>query len=324
MKYRAFGATGWNVSEVGYGAWGIGGGMWQGGTDDESMRALSLAVDSGLNFVDTALAYNFGHSERLIGKLLKVRNERVYVATKIPPKNGAWPARPGSKLKDVFPSDYIVECTEKSLKNLTVERLDLQQFHVWSDEWADRDEWKGAVEKLIREGKVRHFGISINDHQPSNGLKAAASGLIDSFQVIYNIFDQSPEDELFTFCQKKNIAVIVRVPFDEGGLTATITPETTFPANDFRNRYFRGDRKKEIVERNNRLNNLLGAEATSLPELALRFCLSHPAVSTVIPGMRTAKHVDMNCAVSDRRNLSQSTMTSLRAHRWVRSFYDAD
>jgi aryl-alcohol dehydrogenase-like predicted oxidoreductase len=324
MRYRVFGKTGWQVSEIGFGGWGIGGGWWRGGSDVEAMRALSLAVERGVNFLDTALAYNDGHSERLIANLLRERSERIYVATKIPPKNGKWPAQSGTKLNDVFQGQYVRACTEKSLKHLRVERLDLQQFHVWNDEWADQDEWKTAVEKLKHEGKIQHFGISINDHQPTNGLKAAESGLIDSFQVIYNIFDQSPHDELFAYCQKKDIAVIARVPFDEGGLTGTITPDTTFAVDDFRDEYFEGNRRVEIYERNDRLKRLLGPEAQTLPELALRFCLSHPSVSVVIPGMRTTSHVEANCSVSDGRKLSSGLREKLRGHRWVRSFYSTD
>jgi aryl-alcohol dehydrogenase-like predicted oxidoreductase len=324
MKYRAFGKTGWSVSEIGFGAWGIGGGLWRGGSDVEAARALNLAVDQGMNFVDTALAYNNGHSERLISNLIRERKERIYVATKVPPMNGKWPARPGAKLKDIFPSQYAKTCTEKSLKNLRIERLDLQQFHVWNDDWAGQDEWKTVVEKLKQEGKVHHFGISINDHQPTNGLEAAESGLIDSFQVIYNIFDQSPEDELFGYCEKKRIAIIARVPFDEGGLTGTVRPETTFQSDDFRNGYFEGDRRAEIYERNNRLKRLLGPDAQTLPELALRFCLSHPAVSVVIPGMRTTSHVEANCSASDGKTILSDLRNELKNHRWVRNFYVSD
>jgi aryl-alcohol dehydrogenase-like predicted oxidoreductase len=321
MIFRQFGKTGYTISEIGFGAWGIGGAMWQGSNDKEALIALNKAADIGVNFFDTALAYGEGHSEQLVGKMLRSRNERLFVATKIPPKNRQWPARQGVPFHEVFPQDYIIECTEKSLKNLRVDRLDLQQFHVWSDEWVDASEIWNAVEKLKREGKVAHFGISINDHQPASALKAAATGLIDSFQFIYNIFDQSPEDELLPYCQKHNIGVIVRVPFDEGGLTGRVTMETKFPEKDWRNDYFGGDRKRQVAERTEKLKMLLGAEAKTLPELALRFCLSHPAVSTVIPGMRTVAHAEMNAAVSDGKKLSGKLLAELRTHRWVRNFY---
>jgi aryl-alcohol dehydrogenase-like predicted oxidoreductase len=295
--------------------------MWQGSEDDESMRALHRAVDLGVNFIDTALAYGRGHSESLVGNLLRERKERVFVSTKIPPKNGEWPARKGSKLNEAFPREHIVKCTERSLRNLQVETIDIQQFHVWNDDWTDESEWWDAVSKLKEQGKIRFFGVSINDHQPENALRLGASGKVDTFQVIYNIFDQSPEEQLFPFCQKNNIGVIVRVPFDEGALTGSITTESTFPPGDFRDKYFRGDRKGQVVDRVDKLKQLLGTEAAVLPELALRFTLSHPAISTVIPGMRTVRNVESNCAVSVGRTLSDKLRAELKNHRWERNFY---
>jgi aryl-alcohol dehydrogenase-like predicted oxidoreductase len=321
MNYRTLGRTGLEVSEISFGAWGIGGGMWKESDDAEAMRALHKAVDLGINFIDTALAYGNGHSERLIGKFLRERKERVYIATKIPPKNQLWPARKGSPVNEAFPKAYIIECTEKSLKNLGVDCIDLQQFHVWVDEWLYQGDWQDAIQKLKEEGKIRAFGVSINDHAPETALELGKSGLANTFQVIYNIFDQSPEEELFPLCIEKKIAVIARVPFDEGSLTGKVTPETTFPDGDWRNRYFRGDRKKQVWERVQLLQKLLDGEAKSLPELALRFCLSHPAVSTVIPGMRTVNHVQTNAAVSDGRLLSDALRAELKRHAWQKNFY---
>ncbi|OGU32781.1 MAG: aldo/keto reductase [Ignavibacteria bacterium GWA2_55_11] len=323
MKYRTLGRTGFKVSEVGFGAWGIGGGLWHGSEDAASMRALEKAIDLGLTFIDTALAYNSGHSEQLISRALHGRKERVVVATKIPPKNGVWPAQPGTPIVEAFPAHYIRECTEKSLRNLDVDAIDLLQFHVWNDAWAHETEWQETVRTLKKEGYVCSWGISINDHQPRNVLKTLDTGLIDTVQVIYNVFDQSPEEELFPICQEKRIGVIVRVPLDEGGLTGAITEGTVFSASDFRARYFRGDRKQQVRERTERLKKLLGLEAATLAELALRFCLSHPAVSTVIPGMRTIVNVERNCAVSDGRALTPLMLSELKKHRWERNFYGA-
>jgi aryl-alcohol dehydrogenase-like predicted oxidoreductase len=322
MEYRSFGRTGIKVSEIGFGAWGIGGGLWQGSEDKESSRALHRAVELGVNFIDTALAYGDGHSERLIGEFLKERRPHVTVATKIPPLNREWPAKAGTRLRDAFPFEHIIQSTEKSLKNLRADRIDVQQFHVWLDEWTDDNEWKDAVNRLKEESKLRFLGISINDHQPESALKAAASGAVDSVQVIYNIFDQSPEEKLFHLCQEGGVGVIVRVPFDEGSLTGAITPDTIFPTGDFRNRYFRGDRKKQVADRVMKLRELRGKEAETLPELALRFCLHHPAVSTVIPGMRKLQHVESNCVASDARSLSLPIIEELRNHAWVRNFYE--
>jgi aryl-alcohol dehydrogenase-like predicted oxidoreductase len=322
MHYKPLGKTGIEVSEVGYGAWGIGGEMWLGAVDTESMKAMHEAADLGLNFIDTALAYGEGHSETLVGRFLKERKEQITVATKIPPKNRIWPSRPGTPLSEAFPYDHIIASTEQSLRNLNVGTIDLQQLHVWDDAWADQDEWKRAFAKLKEQGKVRHFGISINDHQASNGVLAAATGFIDTFQVIYNIFDQTPEEKLFPVCREMNLGIIARVPFDEGALTGAITPGTTFPPGDFRNNYFAGERKEEVFRRTERLKRLLGDEAGTLPELALRFCLHPPAVSTVIPGMRSIRNVRANCSVSDGRRLSDSLLAQLRGHAWEKNFYD--
>ena len=321
MKYRPFGKTGINVSEIGYGAWGIGGAMWQGATDGESMRALHKAIDLGVNFVDTALVYGDGHSEGLVGRLVKERKERIFVATKVPPKNGQWPAKKGVSLNETFPYDHIIKKTEQSLKNLSLDFVDIQQFHVWDDGWTDQTEWFDAISKLKEDGKIRHFGVSINDHQPENALRLAATGKVDTFQVIYNIFDQSPEDKLFPFCQEKNIGVIARVPLDEGGLGGSVTADSVFPEGDFRSSYFKGDRKQQIVDRVSKLLQISATEAQGIAELALRFTLSPPAVSTVIPGMRSMKNVESNCALSDGRLLSEKLLSELKNHRWVRDFY---
>jgi aryl-alcohol dehydrogenase-like predicted oxidoreductase len=321
MEYRALGQTGLNISEIGYGAWGIGGSMWQDSNDDESFRALHRAIDLGLNFIDTALVYGDGHSENIIGKVIKERKERLYVTSKIPPKNRKWPAVPGTTLREVFPFDHIITCTETSLKNLGVDTIDVQQFHVWDDAWTSDTEWQDAVAALKEQGKIRFFGISLNNHEPDNALKVAASGLVDSFQVIYNIYDQTPENNLFPLCLKNKIGIIVRVPLDEGGLSGNISAETIFPKGDFRNSYFRNDRKKQVAAHTDALRKLLGKEAATLPELALRFCLHHPAVSTVIPGMRSIKNVEANCMLSDGRKLSQTLLDELRSHTWDRDFY---
>lgn len=321
MHYRTLGRTGIRVSEIGYGSWAIAGGMWKGAVETDSLRALHKAVDLGVNFIDTALVYGDGKSEELVGRFIRERKEQLAIATKIPPKDGHWPARPGTTLEQAFPYAHIIECTEKSLKNLKAESIDLQQFHVWLDDWTGGQPWIDAIGRLKEEGKIRFAGISINDHQPESVLKAARSGLIDCFQVIYNIFDQSPEDVLFPLCGDLNIGIIVRVPFDEGALTGAITPATTFPEGDWRGWYFRGDRKQEIQDHVGPLTAALGQEARTLPELALRFCLHPKEVSTVIPGMRTAAHAEMNCAVSDGRRLSKGSLESLRRHRWAKNYY---
>ena len=322
MRYRELGRTGFKVSEVGYGAWGIGGLQWLGGSDDESLKALRRAMDLGLNFIDTALAYGEGHSEQLVGRVVREAGSRIYVATKVPPKNLLWPARPGVGIEQVFPYDYILTCAEQSLKNLGMDTIDLLQLHVWNPEWIARDEWRRGLEELKRSGKVRAVGISINDHQPDSGLEIIETGLIDTVQVIYNVFDQTPERNLFPLAQARNIGVIARVPFDEGSLTGKIDEHTQFDPSDFRAGYFRGDRKRQVREHVESMLRDLGVNAAALPGIALRFCLSHPAVSTVIPGMRSVRNAEANCAAPDQGPLPAETLAILRRHAWDRNFYD--
>jgi aryl-alcohol dehydrogenase-like predicted oxidoreductase len=321
VNYRMLGRTGLEISEIGYGAWGIAGDAWLGAKDEESLKALNRAVDLGLNFIDTALAYGEGHSERLVGKLIHERDETIHVATKVPPKNRVWPAPDGIPPEEAFPGDYVRECTEQSLSNLGLDTIDVQQFHVWQDDWVGHGDWLEAVEDLKREGKIRSFGVSINDHQASNAVRLIETGAVDTVQVIYNVFDQSPEDELLPACQEHNVGVIVRVPFDEGALTGRITPETTFEEGDFRNHYFRGERKQEVYDRVRAIVSELGASEDEMAEIALRYILSHPAVSTVIPGMRSVRNVERNMAVGDGQGLVEDQVRILKNYRWDRNFY---
>ena len=321
MKTRRLGRTGIAVSEVGFGAWGIGATMWRGVPDDDALSALRAAADAGVTFIDTALAYGDGHSEQLIAKAAT----GAVVATKIPPQDSKWPAAPDSNIADAFPAAHVRRSTETSLRNLGQDTIAVQQLHVWQDHWLDQIEWgatRREMEKLVAEGKVRHWGISINAHAPETALRAFADPLFSVAQVIYNIFDRSPEAELFPLAREKNLGIIVRVPFDEGTLSGAVRADTVFPAGDWRHRYFRGDRRKEAAEHADALAGFLGAEAKTLPELALRFVLSHPAVSTVIPGMRRVEHARANAAVSDGRLLSPGLLERLKAHAWSKNWHD--
>ena len=322
MRYRKLGRTGLEISEIGYGAWGIGGTQWLGNDDLESLRALHRSFELGLNLIDTALAYGDGHSEQLVGKAVKKSAHQVYVATKIPPKNRIWPAKPDTPIDEVFPYDYIVKSTDESLRNLEREQIDLQQFHVWTDVWTKTEDWRRAIEELKKSGKVRYFGISISEHEPDTALEALRTGLIDAVQVIYNIFDQTPERNLFPLCEQMNLGVLARVPLDEGGLTGTITPDTHFERSEFRAHYFRGDRKQQIVKHVEALKGDLKDVPGTLPEIALRFCLSNRAVSSVIPGMRRIKTVESSCGVSDAGPLSENVRAILKRHAWYRNFYE--
>jgi aryl-alcohol dehydrogenase-like predicted oxidoreductase len=321
MEYRTLGRTGLDVSEIGFGAWGIGGTQWGGAEDAESIRALERAIDLGLNFIDTALAYGDGRSERLVGQVVRRRPETVYVATKVPPKNLIWPAPEGVPLDEVFPGRHVRECVDRSLASLGLEAVDLLQLHVWRDEWVGEGDLLETVEELRSAGKLRFFGISINDHEPTNALRLIETDAVDTVQVIFNIFDQSPEDELFPACRERGVGVIARVPLDEGGLTGRIRPETEFGPDDHRAHYFRGDRRREVHERARAIAADLDIPEERLADAALRFVLSEPTVSTVIPGMRSVRNVERNVAVSDGRGLRDGQREALRPHRWVRNFY---
>lgn len=320
MNTRRLGRTGIEVSEIGFGAWGLGGTMWRGVKDDDALTAVRAASDAGMTFIDTALAYGDGHSERLVAKA----GTRAVVATKIPPMNGVWPAAASSNIADAFPPQHVRRATETSIANLGGGALALQQLHVWHDAWLSQPEWSATrreMEKLIAEGKVRHWGISINAHAPETALEALTDPIFTTAQVIYNIFDRSPERELFALAREEDLGIIVRVPFDEGTLTGAIRPDTTFPQGDWRNQYFRGERRSEAARRADALIPLLGDEARTLSELALRFVLARPEVSTVIPGMRRAEHVRANAAASDGRPLSSSILEKLAEHAWEKNWH---
>jgi aryl-alcohol dehydrogenase-like predicted oxidoreductase len=317
MNYRILGRTGWKVSEIGYGMWGLAG--WTGSDDAETFTSLDYAVEAGCNFFDTAWGYGAGASERILGALVKKHaTNRLYVATKIPPKNFKWPSKSHFLLEDCFPADHIVQYTEMSLKNLGVERIDLMQFHVWEDAWADNDEWKRAVEQLKKQGKIEAMGISVNRWEPVNCIATLKSGLIDCVQVIYNIFDQAPEDLLFPICKKLDIGVIARVPFDEGTLTGNLTKNTVFPKEDWRSTYFVPENLNESVEHAEKLRPLVPPGMT-MAEMALRFILSNSHIGTTIPGMRKLKHTKANIGVSNGQNLPDALLDKLREHRWDRT-----
>ena len=317
MQQRTFGRLGWQVSAVGYGMWGMGG--WTGSDDAASLASLQRAVDLGCTFFDTAWAYGTGRSERLLGQLLRANpDRRLYAASKIPPKNRQWPSRRGDSIEDAFPPMHIREYTERSLANLGVARLDLMLFHVWEDAWADDEGWQRAVEDLKREGLVAAFGVSVNRWEPDNVLRTLRTGLIDSVQVIYNVFDQAPEDQLFPFCREHGIGVIARVPFDEGTLTGSLTLESRWPADDWRSTYFVPANLAASVEHAEALRPLV-PDGMTMAELALRFILSNPDVSTVIPGMRSTRNVEANLAAADAGPLPADLLARLRAHRWDRT-----
>jgi aryl-alcohol dehydrogenase-like predicted oxidoreductase len=319
MRTRTLGRTGLELSEIGSGAWAIGGGMWGGRRDADAEATLERARELGCNFIDTALVYGEGHSERLVGAFVR-RHPEILVATKVPPKNRQWPARPGISAGDAFPKGWITECCERSLRNLGLPRVDLLQLHVWADAWTAVDEWYEAVTRLQKDGKVRFIGVSINSHDPKSAVALIRSGRVDALQVFYNVFDQSPEDELFPACVEHQVGVLARVPLDEGALTGKLRKDTVFPPGDFRSDYYAG-RLEETVDRAERLRPILEGAAGTMARGALRFCLSHPAVTAVIPGLRSPAQAEENCAASDAGALPPNVLSQLRPHRWVRDPY---
>ena len=316
MRYRTFGRTNWQVGEIGYGMWGMAG--WTGSDDAQSLASLQRSIDLGCNFFDTAWAYGDGHSEGLLGKALRANpSKKLYAASKVPPKNRRWPSQREFSLDVSYPPDYVFEYVDKSLRNIGVETLDLIQYHTWEDKWLDDDRTIRTIEQLRASGRVQAVGISMNRWEPWNGIRAVKSGLIDAVQVIYNIFDQNPEDELFPACRANNVAVIARVPFDEGSLTGTLTLGSTWPKGDWRNTYFVPENLSSSVEHADALKYLV-PPGSSMAEMALRFILNHPDVSTIIPGMRKIRNVEANIAASDKGPLPGVLHAELRKHRWDR------
>ncbi len=320
MQYRPFGKKRWSASQLGFGCWGLGGG-WGHRDDSQAKAALRRALECGINFFDSAYVYGEGHSERLLGEVIRTSQEPVIVATKVPAKTMEWPAHPTTPISKAFPTDWIVRCTEISLQRLGLERIDLQQMHVWTDAWVETDEWKKAAEQLKRQGKIKAFGISVNDNEPESALQLAATGLIDSVQVVYNVFEQSPAEKLFPICQEHGVAIIARVPFDEGALTGSFRPDMKFEPDDWRAGYFKGERLIQTCERVERLKAFLRPGVETLSALSLKFVLSHPAVSTVIPGMRKISHVEANCAAVEGGVLTAEELQRLKSHAWARNFY---
>jgi len=323
MNYRQFGRTDWNVSDVGYGMWGMG--SWSNSDDNESLSSLQASVDLGCTFFDTAYAYGEGRSENLLGQIVRSNpGKHLYTATKVPPKNLQWPALPDSTLMESYPPDHVEEFVHRSLENSGLQQFDLVQLHTWSDDWMRDDRWFYKLDDLRSQKLLNAIGLSINRWEPWNGVRAVQSGQVDAVQVIYNIFDQNPEDELFPACREHKVAVIARVPFDEGTLTGTLTKESKWPEGDWRNNYFTPENLNPSVDRAEELKKMLGewnrehSTNIRMPELALRFILSNTDVTTIIPGMRKLSHVESNIEASDEGALDKELLKKLREFRWVR------
>lgn len=320
MEYRKLGRSGINVSVIGFGAWAIGGDLWGYQDDEDSFKALRKALELGCNFIDTAAVYGMGHSEEIVGKFLKETKEEVFVATKVPPKNFRWPAKKGTPIKDAFPEDWVISQTEKSLKNLKLDCVDLQQIHVWTEEWIETDEWLNALYKLKKDGKIRFFGVSLNAFDADSGVELCRRELVDTIQVVYNIFEQKPEDNLFKEAKNHNIGIIARVPLDESSLTGKLTKDSKFDENDFRSRYFKGERLFETVERVEKIKEFAKKINIDIVELALRYSFTNDAVSTSIPGIRNEWQAEMNVSAGNKGILLPDIVEELKKHRWDRDW----
>jgi len=316
MQYRTLGRTGLRLSEIGFGAWGIGGG-WGPRDDEAAVEALQRAFRLGVTFFDTAYVYGDGRSEQLIARALSSKRDQIVLASKVPPKTYKWPVTPSQPVSETFPAQWITQCTERTLLNLGADHLDLQQLHAWTDEYNEQLEWYEALVKLREQGKVRFFGVSANDWDPYGTVRLVESGRIDSIQVIYNIFEQRPAERLFPAALQHNVGIIARVPFEEGLLTGAFNEHTQFPAGDWRGQWLTRDRLAEAARRTKRLEAFLADDRPTLAALALKFCLAHPAVSTAIPGMRRPKHAETNCAASDGKPLPREVAEALKEHAFV-------
>ena len=321
MKYRKFGKTGWDVSEIGFGAWAIGG-SWGSQDDGESIKAMHKALDLGVNFIDTAAGYGNGRSERLIGQILKERKgEKIYVATKTPPSDGHWPPLPQERWEDRYSEKYLRENIETRLKNLGVEALDCLQLHTWTRAWNDDPQPLMLLRKFQKEGKIRAVGISTPEHDQNSVIDLMRGGWVDVVQVIYNIFEQEPAAQLLPVAKKQNVGIIVRVVFDEGSLTGRFTNETTFEEGDFRRNYFAGDRLSRSVARAQKVKETIAGSGYTMPQAALKFALANDAVGTIIAGIRNESQAQMNCSVSELPDMTPELQKKLWPHNWRRAFW---
>jgi aryl-alcohol dehydrogenase-like predicted oxidoreductase len=312
MQYRTLGKTGIKVSEIGFGCWGIGG--WDNFKDDrESLRALHRAFELGVNFYDTAMGYG---SEGILGQAFKDRRDKVVIATKISPKTQNWPTLDHEPIETTYPEDWIIKCTDDSLKKLGTDYIDVQQFHSWADPYTNVDSWWNAVQKLKQQGKIRAWGVSTNDWNPYNTVRLVESGRADTIQVIYNLMDQRPDEKLLPAAQKHQVGIIVRVPFEEGLLTGKVREGHTFPEGDWRADFLTPERLTEAEPHIQAYEKELDGTYKDLPTLALKFILAHPAVSAAIPGMRRTAHVEANTAVSDLPAMPAEQVAKLRGLRW--------
>lgn len=320
MQYRTLGRTHWKVSEIGFGGWAIGS-HWGAQDDEDSLAALHKAIDLGVNFIDTAEGYGNGRSERLIAQALKDRREKVVVATKTPPAPGPWPPSPYCRAEQRYSESYLRQNVEQRLRNLNTDCLDILQLHTWTRAWNRDPKPLQTLRKLQKEGKIRHVGISTPEHDQNCVIELMRGGWLDVVQVIYNVFEQEPAAELLPTAQEYNVGIIVRVAFDEGALTGKFTKDTRFGEGDFRRNYFAGDRLARTVDRVERIKKDIEGSGYTMPQAALKFVLAHPAVSTVIPGIRSVAQAEANCGVSDLPPMSPELLEKLHAHNWLRAFW---
>jgi aryl-alcohol dehydrogenase-like predicted oxidoreductase len=323
MQYRQLGRTGWSISEIAFGGWQLGG-QWGEVDDEASIKTLLHAFASGVNFVDTAEYYGEGHSEEVIGEALRRWDgDKIYVATKVRPVQWPTPDEGDPQMRGRYPEWYVRENVERSLKRLGVDRIDLFQLHGWFPQGTTQLDWLEVLLALRQEGKIDRIGVSIRDYRPEDGVDLARFGLVDSLQVVFNMFEQRPSHQLFPAGREGGAGFIARVPFDSGSLIGHWTNDTydTWPEDSVPAWLFRGERFAETLSRVEALKKLCAPYYPTLAEAAMRYALSSAEVSTVIPGMLTPAEVDMNVAYSDGEDFPTELLEALAEHGWPRNFY---
>ena len=325
MRHRPFGKYSFNTSEIGFGAWAIGG-SWGPQADADSLAALHRALDLGCNFIDTAAGYGDGRSEKLIARVLRERavagrKEKVFVATKTPPAPGLWPPSPYCDATERYSEKYLRENIAVRCANLGTPRLDLLQLHTWTRAWNRNPAPFKILRQLQQEGHIGLIGVSTPEQDQNSVIDLMRGGWVDSVQVIYNLFEQEPAAELLEVARECGIGVIVRVVFDEGVLTGKFTADTRFAADDFRARYFEGDRLARAIAHAGEIQRDLAGTGYTMAQAAIKFVLAHPAVSTIIPGIRSVAQAEANCGVSDLPLMPAALLEKLRRHNWRRGIW---
>jgi aryl-alcohol dehydrogenase-like predicted oxidoreductase len=324
MQTRSLGSEGPTVSEIGFGGWAIGG-DWGQQPDSQSTAALHAAIDRGINLIDTAAGYGEGHSEKIIAGVLAERSEDIFVATKTPPTSGPWPPSPYCRWQDRYSAAYLRDNVHQRLQNLKRDRIDLLQLHTWTAAWNDDPQPLLVLRQLKEQGKIGLIGVSAPEHDQACVIQLMRDGLIDTVQVIFNLFQQEAASQILPVAAETGTGVLIRVALDEGSLTGKYGADHEYAESDFRRKFFQGDRQNRTVNRVNEIRRDLERfgidDQYSLADVALKFVLARPEVSSVLVGMRNTDQVEKNCRVSTRRDLNPEIIQHLHRHDWRRGVW---